>query len=401
MYWYLLLCLLVTHVFIDLSGSTVNPILKVLGSQYQTADFAMGVVAALLQASLSFSQLPFGYVYDRFRAYWLIPLAALVVGGCIGCVGLVNSFGLLVLLIILAGLAVGAFHPGGTALAGSLADKHRPLIIAVFVCAGALGVFTAPLLITRLVNAQGLRATTWLFVPTIPVFVIALLIFRACRKLPKTHIEIHKKSKGLQKHIFSRSMILLFILATSRSFSIIVVAVGMSFLMSEKIADQSKALLSTGPPSALFGLAFGFGGLLSGFFHRWESEKPAILISLIVAGPLLVYFPLLSGGWLLATIVLAGVAVGSTIPLVTAIGQRLVPHSSAVASSILMGVAWGVSGVAASLAVTLLGPIISYALAMPLLIAAGVGVSLLAALALPRIMQPIDNSHLAQDSTLQ
>ena len=98
---------------------------------------------------------------------------------------------------------------------------------------------------------------------------------------------------------------------------------------------------------------------------------------------------------------LGGLALSSTIPLVIAIGQRLIPHSSAVASSILMGVSWGVSAVAASLAVTLLGPIISYRLAMPLLIAAGLGVSLLATLALPRIMQPIDNSHLAQASTLQ
>ena len=120
MYLYFLLSLLVTHVFIDFTASTVNPILKLLGSQYQTADVAMGLVAALLQASGSFSQLLFGYMYDRFRAYWLMPLAVLVSGGCLGCVGLIDSFGLLLVLIIATGLAVGAFHPGGTALAGNL-----------------------------------------------------------------------------------------------------------------------------------------------------------------------------------------------------------------------------------------------------------------------------------------
>jgi FSR family fosmidomycin resistance protein-like MFS transporter len=399
MHIYLLLCLLITHLFIDATASTVNPILERLGDKYQAADVAMGLVAALLYASLSFSQLLFGYIYDRLRAYWLIPLAVLVGGFCLGCVGLVDSFGLLLMLIIAAGLAIGAFHPGGTALAGSLADKYRPLIIAVFVCAGALGVFVSPLIITRLVNKHGLQATSWLFVPTIPVFVVALLVYITYRRLGQARIDTPPAAGRFRASIFSRSMILLFILTTSRSFSVYVVTVGMSFLMSEKITDGS-AILSTGHALALSGLSVGFGGLLSGFFLRWESEKPAILVSLIVTGPLLVSFPLLSGGWLLVIIVLAGVAVGSTIPLVTAIGQRLVPHSSAVASSILMGVSWGVSGIAASLAVTLLGPLISYTMAMPLLIAAGIVVALVTTLILPTVMRPAASSRLAASPTM-
>ena len=388
MHLYLLLSLLITHLFIDMIGSTLNPILKVLGNQYQTADVAMGLVAALLTASLSFSQLLFGYIYDRFRAYWLIPLAVLISSGCLGCVGLINSFGLLLVLIIVAGLAIGAFHPSGTALAGSLADKKRPLAIAIFICAGALGVAAAPILITRLVNAQGLRATAWLFVPTVPVFVIALLAFRACRRLPRPQIETHPKTNGLRQSIFSRSMILLFILATSRTFPVIVASVGMSFLMSEKIADSSQALLSTGNALSLFALSLGFGGLLSGFFHRAESEKPAIIVSLIVAGPLLIVFPMLSGVWLLVAIVLGGLALSSTIPLVIAIGQRLIPHSSAVASSIVMGLAWGISGVTAPMAVTWVGTWIGYSRAMPVLTSVGLLVSLACTLALPRIIRP-------------
>jgi FSR family fosmidomycin resistance protein-like MFS transporter len=400
MHIYFLVCLLITHLFIDMAGSSVSPILARLAEQYQTAHLAMGVVAALLQASLSFSQLLFGYIYDRFRAYWLIPLAVLVVGGCLGCIGLINSFGLLLVLIVGAGLAVGAFHPGATALVGSLANKRRPLTIAIFSCAGALGVAAGPLLISRLVNAQGLKATAWLFVPTVPVFVVALLVYRTCHRLPGPQIETHLKTNGLRENIFSRSMMLLFILAASRSFAILVSIWGMSFLMRERIIDNSPALSTTGTSLCLFALAVGFGGLLSGFLLRPEIEKRGIIISLIVAGPLLTAFPLLSGAWLLVVITLAGVATGSTIPLVTAIGQRLVPQSSAVASSILMGVAWGVSGAGAPLLVTWLGPLISYRLAMPLLIAVGMLVALAATLILPPIMRPHAGSRLADEPTM-
>lgn len=397
---YLLIYLLITHVFIDATAGTINPILERLGSKYHVAHVAMGLVAALLQASLSFSQPLFGYIYDRFRAYWLIPLAALLAGGCLGAVGLVDSFGLLMVLIVMAGLAIGAFHPGATALAGRSSDKRRPLTIAIFVCAGALGLAAAPLFISRMVVAKGLGATAWIFAPTAVVFVVALLAWRACRKLPTTKSDSHPKGKNTRRSIFSRPMILLFILAASRSFAAIAAVSGIAFLMTEKTADKSSALLSTGNAIALFSLAIGFGGLLSGLFVRPETEKRGIIISLIVAAPFLIIFPLLSIGWMLLVIALGGIALSSTIPLVTAIGQRLVPQSSAVASSILMGFSWGVGGVIAPLAVTSLGPIISYALAMPILIAAGLIAALLATLAMPKVMHPQQSSHLASARTI-
>ena len=61
-----------------------------------------------------------------------------------------------------------------------------------------------------------------------------------------------------------------------------------------------------------------------------------------------------------------------------------------------MGVAWGVSGVAAPLAVTWLGPVIGYSLAMPVLIAGGLGVSLLVTLFLPPVIRPTASLGLAR-----
>ena len=383
----------------DLTGSTVNPLLNRLASQYQTPHVAMGLVTALLIASISFSQPLFGYLYDRFRAYWLIPLAVVVGGGCLSCVGLIDSFALLLVLIIATGLAVGAFHPGGAALAGRLADRRRPLVIGVFLCAGALGMAAAPLLITRLVDAQGLKATAWLFVLTMPVLIVALLVLRISRGLVKTGINAPPITHSLRQSILSRPLILLFSLATSRSFALYVCVSGMSFLMPEKIPGESQAFLSTGVALCLFGLAMGLGGLISGVFVRPESEKSGIIISLVVGAPLLIAFPFLSGPWLILTLALAGVALNATGPLVIAIGQRMFPQSSALVSSIFMGLAWGISGVAAPLVVTLLGPVISYTWAMPLLIAGGLFLSLLATLLLPSVIQPAASSRLTPVST--
>ncbi len=392
--WHFLSLLLITHIFIDMSASITTPLLKSLSVHHQASDRIMGVLAAFLLASISFSQPLFGYIYDRFRTYWLMPLSILIVGSCIACVGLVDSFALLAALVIIGGLAVGAFHPMATAMAGSLTEKRRPLMIGIFVCAGGLGVATGPWFVSRLVAAHGLGATVWLFAPTIPVVAIAVWAFLTYHKLPHSKPPASHRPRSRQGGFFSRTILLLFAVASSRNFSTVICGVGMSFLMAEKFPDASLYQRSTGNALCLLGLAGGFGGLLSGLFIHPKSEKPGIIISLVIAAPLLMLFPTLSGAPLLVVLVLGTVAVASTVPLLTATGQRLLPHSSALASSIFMGLSWGVSGVLASIAVTWLGSSIGYTRAMPILIGAGLLLSLACTLTLPRIIRPSDDSHL-------
>ena len=390
MRWHFLSLLMFTHIFMDGSVCIINPLLKSLGLHHQVSDTAMGWVAACLFASVNLSQPFFGYIYDRFRASWIMPVSVLIIGCSLACVGLTNSFAALLVLVIVGGLACGAFHPAAAAMAGSLDEKRKPLIIAIFISAGALGVGGGPWLISRLVNAQGLQATAWVFAAMVPVLITAILAFLTYRKLPHSKPPTLKRSGSLHSHFFSRTVLLLFGLSSSRSFAIIVCSSGMSFLMNEKIADSSLALLTTGTATLLFGVALGAGGLLSGLLIHPKSEKPGILISTILAAPLLIAFPLLSGTWLLLTLTLGAALLASTVPLVTATGQRLLPHSSALASGVFMGLAWGVSGVVAPLAVTWLGskPSIGYSLAMPILIGLGLLVSFLTTLALPRVLRP-------------
>ena len=250
--WSFLSLLMITHFFIDTSASIINPLLQRLGVHHQVSDEAMGWVAGLLLASVSFSQPLFGYIYDRFRAYWLMPVLVLIAGCALACVGLADSYAMLLVLVLIGGLGVGAFHPMGTAMAGSLTEKHRPLIIAIFVFAGPIGVASGGWLVARLVDAQGLSATAWLLALTVPVLVVAILASLAYRKLPHSKPTPAKCPGSQQGSFFSRTVLLLFGLATSRSFSVVISTMGMAFLMAEKIRDISLASTHTGTAIAIF-----------------------------------------------------------------------------------------------------------------------------------------------------
>ena len=295
--------------FSDGVSSTITPLLKRLAVHHQAPDWAMGIVNASLVASVSFSQPLFAYLYDRFRAYWIMPAAAVAGGVCLAFTGTVNSFGPLVLLLIGGGLACGSFHPAGTAMAGSLAQTRRPLMIGIFVWGGSIGMAAGPWFITRVVNAYGLSATIWLLAGTAPACIVALLAWALYRRMPHEQQDRTAQGAPLRRSLLSRPLIVLYCMATSRVFALYISITGMSFLMHEKLGGSGHALLQTGNILVLLALATGLGGLLSGVFVRPESEKRGLVLSLVLGGPLLIVFPLLSGPWMIVVLLAGAVMV--------------------------------------------------------------------------------------------
>ena len=65
----------------------------------------------------------------------------------------------------------------------------------------------------------------------------------------------------------------------------------------------------------------------------------------LVAVPLLIVCPMLQGGWLLAAVCASGVVLGGAMPVLIGYGQQLLPHAQRIASSLTMGVTWGLGGI--------------------------------------------------------
>jgi FSR family fosmidomycin resistance protein-like MFS transporter len=70
-----------------------------------------------------------------------------------------------------------------------------------------------------------------------------------------------------------------------------------------------------------------------------------IVLSLVCAVPFLVVAPLLSGPAFIAVVACGGFLLQSTLPVNVTFGQSLAPISAATVSSLMMGFAWGMSGV--------------------------------------------------------
>jgi FSR family fosmidomycin resistance protein-like MFS transporter len=105
------------------------------------------------------------------------------------------------------------------------------------------------------------------------------------------------------------------------------------------------SLLESGTTLTLFSLAGALGGMVGGSLSDTWSRKGIIVTSGLLCVPLL-YGVFHTQGWLsFVLLALAAAALSGSNSVVVAFAQELVPSRAGTASSLVMGLGWGVAGV--------------------------------------------------------
>src|SRR5204862_7470577 len=77
---------------------------------------------------------------------------------------------------------------------------------------------------------------------------------------------------------------------------------------------------------------------------RHHHERLILWLCPLAVAPILIAIPWVFGVTLIAAMGLSGLLVGISLPVLISYGQQLMPDSQRIASSITMGVSWGVGG---------------------------------------------------------
>lgn len=333
------------HFLVDLTAGMLNPLWPRLDGHFQLGAGASAALFFLWQMTTSVSQFWFGLYGDRFASRWLIwagPLAAVV---CLGAIGMTNSPLVLALLLTTAGLGIAAFHPEAAALAGSCAPEHRSRAMSIFTMGGFLGQAIGPILSGTLVDALGLPGMSWTILTGLIAAALIAPLGRGTLLLPRSHspqsaVPLRDLLRG---HVGSLTLVL--IIGSLR----IIAASGVPILIGYLLEQRGASAGETGQVQAAFMLGIGLGGLACATLVRHHHERLILWLCPLVVAPILIAIPWL-GGWLLAaTVCLSGLLLGISLPVLISIGQQLLPGSQRIASSITMGVSWGLGGAIVSL----------------------------------------------------
>jgi FSR family fosmidomycin resistance protein-like MFS transporter len=289
------------------------------------------VLAALLEMP-SLLQPLIGHVADRLDLSLLVFLCPAVTAIMMSLVGAAPNYGILALLLIMAGVSRAAFHAVGPAVAGRLSGRRLGRGMGIWMVGGQLGPALGPILVVSAVQARGLQGLTWL---AFPGLVGSLLLYLRLRKVPveppsASGPRIGKETLGTMAPM----MLLLVGTVSVRSF----MAAGLDIFLPVYMTERGADLWTAGIALSLLQGAGTFGSLLSGALSdRWG--RRATLLAAFLAGPALMIWFLHTDAWArMLPLLLLGLTTKSTMAVSMALVQESFPDHRALANSLFLSV---------------------------------------------------------------
>jgi FSR family fosmidomycin resistance protein-like MFS transporter len=330
-----MLLLTMGHLVTDLYPGFVSPILPLLQKNLALSLPETAFISSVLSMFSSVFQLLFGYLSDRFRKTIFVAVGPVVAAVFLSGLGFANSYLLLLLFVSLGGIGIAAFHPQGAALAG-IESKDQPFTgMSMFVTGGSIGVSIGALIAAPIVEYGSIRSLSYFMIIGIITGVL--------------HWKIISRD-ALTRHYQESSQVLgqgsllvfwiLIILALVRAY----LFVALHTFIPLYLAEAGHTLSYGGVSLFFLHTAAGIGGFTGGFWAERLGVPKVIFISFLLPVPLLILYLLIGSFLGIAFLALAGYILFTSTPLVIALSQKAFPNNISLASSMVMGVTWGVSG---------------------------------------------------------
>src|SRR6185503_4186956 len=267
------------------------------------------LAAALVLASAASSSLIqplFGAWSDRRGALWLLPTGVAVAGIGIALAAASPAYWLVLLLVVVSGLGVAAFHPEGSKFAAYASGQRRASGMSFFSVGGNRGFALGPVYASALILALGLKGGLLIAVPGLAVatglvFMLRYLSGFAPDEPPRAQRAAAAKTE-------TRGLVLLLFVVGLRS----VAHMGLfTFIPLWEIHNGHGEAYGTFV-LALFLFAGAVGTLLGGPLADRFGRRPVLRGSFVAATPLILVYVIVGGPIGVLAVTLSGACVIGT-----------------------------------------------------------------------------------------
>lgn len=333
------------HLVTDINQGALPALLPFLIADQSLSYTAAASLVFAANASSSMIQPVFGYFADKMPKPVLMPAGIFLAGAGLAFTGFTNIYGLLILMAVISGIGIAAFHPEGAKTINRISGDKKATAMSVFGIGGNLGFALGPVILTAALIAWGINGTIILL---LPVTIVAVLILFKMPALTADATSANKSAAATQgekpKDQWSP-----FARLTGAVTCRAIIFYGLNtFIPLYWIygLNQSKA---AGASALTVMFTAGIVGTLAGgrLADKYGSRK----VMLVSYGSLILTFPLFlaTQNVLLLTMLLVPIALGIFAPFspMIVLGQKFLPNRVGLASGVTLGLAISIGGVAA------------------------------------------------------
>ena len=329
------------HCATDFANGALPALLPFMVDRFSLSYTLAAVVMLASTAASSLVQPLFGAWSDRRGVSWLLPGGVALAGIGIALAAAAPSYWLVLVLVVISGLGVAAYHPEGSKFAAYASGRKRASGMSLFSIGGNVGYALGPTATTPLVLALGLTGGLLLALPVLAVAVALVLVL----VLPFLHSFVPEPGTRSAAAGEDRPGALALLLGVIAFRSVAWFGLITFVPLWEVSLGNSKShgshLLS------LMLLTGGLGTLAAGPIADRVGRRPVVIASMAATAPLTLVYVLVGGVPGAVALALVGVCVISTFGVTMVMAQEYLPHRIGMASGLSIGLSIGLGGIAA------------------------------------------------------
>jgi MFS transporter, FSR family, fosmidomycin resistance protein len=327
------------HGATDFANGALPALLPFMVDRFSLTYTLAAVVMLASTASSSLVQPLFGAWSDRRGAIWLLPAGVALAGAGIALAAAAPAYWLVLVLVVLSGLGVAAYHPEGSKFAAYASGTKRASGMSLFSVGGNIGFALGPTATTPLILALGLTGGLLLALPVLGVALALLLVLPFLKSFvpePGSHsVAVGEDRPG------ALALLLGVIAFRSVAWFGLITFVPLWEVSLGNSKSHGSHLLS------LMLLVGGLGTLAAGPLADRIGRRPVVIASMAATAPLILVYVLVGGAWGALALALVGVCVISTFGVTMVMAQEYLPHRIGMASGLSIGLSIGLGGIAA------------------------------------------------------
>jgi MFS transporter, FSR family, fosmidomycin resistance protein len=327
------------HLATDFANGALPALLPFFVVRFDLSYTLAGAVVLASTASSSLVQPLFGAWSDRRGVIWLLPAGVAIAGIGMALAAAAPAYWLVLLLVVVSGLGVAAYHPEGSKFAAYASGSKRASGMSLFSIGGNVGFALGPTATTPLVLALGLTGGLLLALPVLAVAAALLLVMPFLAGFapePGARAAVRGRDRP-----GALALLLGVIAFRSVAWFGLITFVPLWEVSLGHSESHGAHLLS------LMLLAGGLGTLAAGPLADRVGRRPVLLASCVAIAPLILVYVVVGGVPGAIALAFVGVCVIGTFGVTMVMSQEYLPTRIGIASGLSIGLSIGLGGVAA------------------------------------------------------